>query len=158
MAAIYSLAFAVLWLILWNVFAMEWYSFFFDSIIGSNIHLFLLFTVITILMCGLFSRLTKINISASLNYIVNIICMFAVTYTFSIFRYEHSQWIAVSVLLHIFLMTFVIGFSKPYDDKVLTPLIKRKPFSAAGWALLYAVLTDSLNLMLFYSIAYTFDE
>jgi hypothetical protein len=155
-AGIFALGFAALWLMLRNFFPMEWNSLFIDSSIGSNITLFLMFTVITLPMCWLFSRLTDINISFSFCCVVNIICMFSVVYMFSIFRYEHREWLILSLIVHAVLNALVVGLSRPYSKDRTTVILKSSPLLAVGTALLYTAFTDITALMLFYSMTYVF--
>lgn len=141
---------------MWNLFPLEWSSLFFGSEIGSNITLFLLFAVITLPMCWIFSKLTNINVSFSFSLIINIACLFAVVYTFSIFRYEQRQWIVASIVIQVILNLLVIGFSKLYSSDNNAVLFKKNPLYAIGTALLYTAFTDILTLLLFYSMTYSF--
>lgn len=146
---------AVLWVILWLTFPMEFYSVFFDSVVGSNILLLLMELVIMIPANLMFSKILKANISMSLTFIADIICMTAAAYTFSIFRYEQVWWVILSIAVHFVIKLFTDGYA--YEDKdTVIPIIKRKPLNAALTALAHTAVSDGVFLVLMYSTAQAF--
>ena len=66
-SAICSAAAVVLWLILWNIFPMEFYSLFFASLVGSNLLLAVLAAVITFPSNLICSKITRRDISAGIH-------------------------------------------------------------------------------------------
>ena len=178
---------AVLWVILWFVFPMEWYSIFFASTIGSYVTLVLLATVLIVPFCWLFTLVTASNISFTVNYIANVLFIIGVTFLFSVFRYTMWWLIAIAVVLQIAVQTFIIGNAPPYKKKRLKKLskkyknisyekitggtvkvepdvdessevlIKKQPFIAVMWAAVHTIVIDAVNILLFWLLAYTFN-
>lgn len=179
--------FAVLWIILWFVFPMEWYSIFFASTIGSYVTLVLLATVLIVPFCWLFTLITSSNISFTLNYISNVLFIIGVTFLFAAFRYSMWWLVAIAVLLQTAVQTFIIGTAAPYKKKRLKKLskkykdvsyekitggtvkvepeaddssvilIKKQPLIAVMWAAVHTVAIDAVNIALFWLLAYTFN-
>ena len=75
---------------------------------------------------------------------------------FSIFRYEHREWLILSLIVHAVLNALVVGLSRPYSKDRTTVKLKSSPLLAVGTALLYTAFTDITALMLFYSMTYVF--
>lgn len=146
---------AVLWTVLWLTFPMEFYAVFFDSVVGSNILLFLLELVIMIPANLMFSKILKANISMSLTFIADIICMTAAAYTFSIFRYEQIWWVILSIAVHYVAKLFTDGFAFESEDTII-PIIKRRPLNAALTALAHTAVLDGVFLVVMYSLAQAF--
>ncbi|MBQ8825658.1 MAG: hypothetical protein IJ007_01015 [Oscillospiraceae bacterium] len=181
------IAFAILWVILWFIFPMEWYSLFFASTVGSYVTLVLLATVIVVPLCWLFTIITASNISFTLNYIANVLFIIGVTFLFSAFRYSMWWLVAIAVLLQIAVQTFIIGKAPPYKKKRLKKLskkhknisyekitggtvkvepdvdessealIKKQPLIAVMWAAVHTIAADVINIALFWLLAYTFN-
>lgn len=177
---------AVLWTALWFLFPMEWYTVFFDSTIGSYVTLILLATVLVIPFCWLFTIITSSNISFTLNYIANVLFMIATVFVYSALRFSMWWLVAIAVLAHIAVQTFIIGTAHPYKKKKLkkmskkfknvsyekitggtvkiepeidsdsVPLIKKQPLIAIMWAAVHTILIDVVYILLFSLIAYTF--
>ncbi len=149
------LGLAVLWILLWITFPMEFYSLFFASAVGSNIMLLLMELVIMIPANLMFSRILKANISMSLTLIEDIICMTAAAYTFSIFRYDSVWWVILAIVVHYAAKLFTDGFA--YEDKdTVIPLLKRKPLNTALTALAHTAVLDGVFLVLMYTAAQVF--
>lgn len=156
-ASLFCGAFALLWIILWAVFPMAFYSLFFDSAAGSNVFLLALELVLIIPLNLMFSKIVKGNISMFFTLISDIIFMTAAAYTFSIFRYSQVIWVILVILLHLLSKLFIDG--KPYEgDNVKISLLKRKPLSAALTALAHTAAADSLLLLLMYTSAHIFAD
>lgn len=180
------IAAAILWVILWFVFPMEWYSIFFASTLGSYVTLILLATVLIVPFCWLFTIITASNISFTLNYISNVLFIIGVTFLFTAFRYSIWWLTAIAVILQIAAQTFIIGFAPPYKKKKLKKLskkyknvsyekitggtvkvepeieddgivlIKKQPLIAVMWAAVHTLVIDTVNIALFWVMAYTF--
>lgn len=181
------IAAAVLWVILWFVFPMEWYSLFFASTIGSYVTLVLLATVLIVPFCWLFTIITASNISFTVNYISNVLFIIGVTFLFAAFRYSMWWLTAIAVLCQIIAQTFIIGLAPPYKKKRLKKLnkkykhvsyekitggtvniepeiqddgvvlIKKQPLIAVMWAAVHTLAIDTVNIALFWVMAYTFN-
>lgn len=146
---------AVLWMILWNMFPMEFYSLFFASAFGSNIMLLLLILVLLIPFNLMFSKLIKADISMNFTFIKDIPCMLAVAYTFSIFRYTQVWWFILALIVHIIADFFITG--NAYEGKdVILPLYKRKPLFTAAFSFIHIAVMDSIMLLLMFVIAKIF--
>lgn len=150
-------AVVIVWLILWKIFPMEFYSIFFASAVGSNIMLLLLMLVLMIPFNLLFSKIIKADISMTLTFIKDILCMFAVSYTFSIFRYTQVWWFILALLVHITADFFVLGNAYEGDD-VVVPLYKRKTLITMIRAFIHIAVMDSVMLVLMFIMAKTFSS
>ncbi|MGN1416704.1 MAG: hypothetical protein ACI4XF_07675 [Oscillospiraceae bacterium] len=149
------LGIVVLWILLWITFPMEFYSLFFDSAAGSNVMLLIMELVIMIPANLLFSRILKANISMSLTFIEDIVCMTAAAYTFSIFRYDSVWWVILTIAVHFVTKLFTDGFA--YEDKdTVIPLLRRKPLNTALTALAHTAVLDGVFLVLMYTAAQVF--
>lgn len=149
------LGIAVLWILLWVTFPMEFYSLFFDSVAGSNVMLVIMELVIMIPANLMFSKILKANISMALTFIGDILCMTAAAYTFSIFRYDRVWWVILALAVHYAAKLFTDGFA--YEDKdTVIPLIKRKPLNTALTALAHTAVLDGAFLVLMYTSAQVF--
>ncbi|MGN0665848.1 MAG: hypothetical protein ACI4KF_04905 [Huintestinicola sp.] len=153
-ASLICLGIIALWLILWLIFPMEFYSIFFASSIGSNITLILLSSVITIPMNLVFSRLLRSDIRLSYHLTANIIGMLAVVYTYSIFRYTAVYWLVIAAIVHIAACIPIFIKSKPDDKKT----ILEKKTTKALISVLCTVLSDGLFLILFTVLLNIFRE
>lgn len=155
-AAIISIAAALLWVILWFIFPMEFYSLFFASNIGSTIFLAVLAAVITFPACYIGTKALSRDISVVLHLCVNIIGMVGCIFLYSIFRYTAIWWLIIGILLHIAATAAVF---------VLAPEIKvnrvkntKSRLSVIIGGVICAVCSDSIYLILFNILLETFRE
>lgn len=158
-----AVLFAVLWLALWLIFPMEWYSLFFASTVGSFVTIALLAADITIILCWAFSILSGIDIPFSKNLIVNIFFMAAVLWLFAAFRYSMPYVVIIAAVLHAAAMVWVMGFAYKYpkkgkSDPENVKAIKKQPIITVIWAAAYVISADILNIFLFSQMAYIFSE
>lgn len=150
-------AFALLFIILWAVFPMEFYSVFYASAAGSNILLLLMELVLIIPLNMLFSRITKGNISVFFTLVSDIVLMTAAAYTFSIFRYTQIIWLILVLALHFLSKLFIDGHTYESSDIKLPP-IKRKPLQTVLTALAHTATADGIFLLLMYTTAHIFAD
>lgn len=166
-AAIAALGFAVLWAVLWLVFPMEFYSIFFMSIIGSNVLLVLINTVVLLPFYYIFTKLTRTDLSFCKTVLVNILCLVAVEYVFSIFLFSDYFFICVlSVIAHALINIWVFGSAKIRDGKAPKGMnapapkaeisIKKQPMITIIWAAAFAFAVDAAGFALFYIITHIF--
>ncbi len=148
---------AVLWIILWNIFPLEFYSLFFASSVGSNVMLILLELVLLFPMNFLFSKLAKGNFNMIFSIISDIVCMTALAYTYSIFRYSAVYIVIFSAVIHFVLWIFIIGNAYEGKDVVIPP-IKRNFLRTAGFAAAHTAALDGVFLLLFTVIARKLSE
>lgn len=155
-AAIISITAAVLWVILWFVFPMEFYSLFFASNIGSTLFLAALAAVITFPACYIGSKALSRDISVVLHLIVNIIGMVGCIFLYSIFRYTAVWWVIIGIMLHIAATVAVF---------ILAPEIKINRVKNTNSRLMViiggivcAICSDSIYLILFNILLETFRE
>ncbi len=146
---------AILWIILWVIFPMEFYSLFFVSAAGSNLYLILLELVLIFPLNALFSRIIKGNIPMSLTLAADLICMTAAAYTFSIFRYSQIWWVILVLFLHLGVKIYSLGTLRE-DEKTVLPLIKRSPLKVVLTAAAYAAALDGAFLLLMYTSVQVF--
>lgn len=159
---------AVLWVVLWMLFPMEWYSLFFASTVGSYIQIVLLCTVIILPLCYIMSIITSADISSALNYIVSLIFMMLILFLFSAFRYSMPWLVAIAVVLHIGAMVWVYGSAEKYKTGRISlkhkeepvpegiKMIKKQPLITIMWAAIYVLAANALNIFLFWKIAYIY--
>lgn len=158
-----AVLFAAVWLVLWMLFPMEWYSLFFASTVGSFVTIALLAADITIILCWAFSLLTGIDIPFVKNLIVNIIFMSAVLWLFAAFRYSMPYVVAIAAVLHVAAMVWVMGVAYKYPKKdkptdEVIKAIKKQPIITVIWAAAYVITADIANIILFRQMAYIFSE
>lgn len=159
---------AVLWIILWMLFPMEWYSLFFASTAGSYIQIALLCTVIILPLCYIMSVITSADISSALNYIVNLIFMMGILFLFSAFRYSMPWLVAIAAVLHMGAMVWVYGSAEKYKTGRISlkhkeepvpegiKMIKKQPLITIMWAAIYTLAANALNIFLFWQMAYIY--
>lgn len=145
---------AVLWLILWQIFPMPFYSLFFASMVGSNLLLAALAAILTFPFNFLFSKTLKTDISAVPQLIINIICMMAFIYLYSIFRYTAIIWVILGFAVHAAATVILFAVSSRRQGKKTL----RQTITAVLTALASAALTDSLYLLLFTALLNIFRE
>lgn len=147
-AAFICLGAAVLWLVLWQIFPMEFYSLFFASIIGSNILLILLSVMITIPCNLIASKALGSDISMTAELIVNALFMLVFIYLYSIFKYSAVYLPIIAVLLHAAVLSAVFIRYRGGASKI----------KAAISGAVSAVLSDSVYLLLFTVLLEVFRE
>lgn len=155
-ASLICLAAAVLWLILWNIFPMPFYSLFFASNIGSNIILVLLAAMLTFPLNFLFSKTLGTDISVPAMLIVNIVCMMAFIYLYSIFRYTAVWWVIIAAVVHM--AAAAVVFAKSRQPKIPKLKTEKKTLKLAVCGIVSALLSDSLYLLLFTALLNIFRE
>lgn len=166
-AALGALAFAVLWAFLWNVFPMEFYSVFFADIIGSNIMLLLLNAVVLMPFFYIFTKLTRTDLSFCKIVLLNIVCLAAVEYVFSLFLFsDYFFWCIIAVVIHALINVWGFGSAKVRDGKAPKGMnapapeteisIKKQPLITVIWAAVFAFAADAAGFALFYIIAHIF--
>lgn len=177
--ALGALAFAVLWLILWYVFPMEWYALFYATTVGSYVNLVLLAAVLILPMCWAATKAMSCNVSVTKNFVVNIIFMVGILFLFSAFRYSAVYVVIIAAVLHIAAMVWVLGTAEPHDkkhtkrvkdnekslfgifrsdgDEKVLP-IKKQPLIVIMWAVIYTLIIDGANIFLFWEVAHIFNS
>ncbi|MGN0642797.1 MAG: hypothetical protein ACI4JJ_06590 [Huintestinicola sp.] len=156
-ASLCCLGFAVLWLILWYVFPMEFYSLFFASSVGSNIVLVLLSVMITIPCNWLFSKFISNDVNMPLSLVVNAVCMLTFIYTYSIFRYTAIYWVVLAAAVHTAASVFLFIKSKPYTESKKKVVLKKR-LKKALLAVVYTIFADGMYLLLFTFLLNVFRE
>lgn len=162
-AALCALGFAVIWMMLWKLFPMEWYVMFFSSIIGSNIQLVLMNGVVLLPMFYVFTKLTKTDLSFGKTVLLNIILTAAVEYVFSIFMFSDKFFLCViALILHGAANVWVFGTAEVTDGKntkgmrgevTRVAAIKKQPLISVIWAAAFTFVTDAAGVALLYIIA-----
>ena len=155
-AAIVCFAVALLWVILWFIFPMEFYSLFFASNIGSTIFLAAIAAVITFPACYIGTKALSRDISVPLHLIVNMIGMVGCIFLYSIFRYNAIWWVIIGMVLHI-AATAAIFVLAP-EIKVNRVKNAKSRLSVIIGGIICAVCSDSIYLILFNILLETFRE
>ncbi len=169
-AALCAVGFAILWMILWNAFPMEFYSLFFAGIIGGNIQLLLLNIVTLLPLLWIFTKLTKTNLSFSVTGLVNILLLIAADYLFSLFLFSDFFFICViALLLHMAANVPVFGNAEVRTGEAVkgmkvptggTPkggrAIKKQPLITVIWAAAFAFTSEAASFALLYIIAHIY--
>lgn len=148
---------AILWLILWQIFPMEFYSLFFASIVGNNVTLLLLSLVITFPANYIGSKALKADVPMKFHIIVNVIGMIGCVYLYSIFRYTAPVYPVLCFVVHT--AAGAIVFTKSRREKV--PKIKDNsphPIKAAVCGGVCTICSDLLYLLLFTAMLNIFRE
>ena len=176
-----AVAFAVLWVILWINFPMEWYSLFFMSVFGSYFLLAILAFIIQIIFNWLFSVISASNISVTANTAVNLIFLVGSAFLFANFRFRAVYFFIAAVIAYAVAMFFIFGTAVPLKKKKIKRLnsksvshttiitskgqkhaveeydadfipIKKQPLACAVRAVLYVIFTETAYLFLFWKI------
>ena len=155
-AAIVSLAAAVLWVLLWFVFPMEFYSLFFASNIGSTLFLAALAAVITFPACFICTKALGKDISVPLHLCVNIVGMVGCIFLYSIFRYTAVWWLILGLAVHIAATSAVFVIAP--DIKINRIKEKKGRHISALAGIVCAVCSDCIYLLLFNVLLETFRE
>ncbi len=162
-----ALVFALFWAFLWNAFPMQFYSFFFADMIGSNVQLVILNTVILFPLFYIFTLLTKTELSFSKTVLLNIFLTAAVEYVFSIFLFSDSfYWCVTAYILHTAANVWTFGSAGVRDGKApkgmrapdvkLVPAIKKQPVISVVWAAAFSLCADAAGVALMYVIAHIY--
>ena len=155
-AAAVSLGAAALWVLLWFVFPMEFYSLFFASNIGSTLFLAFIAAIITFPACFICTNALKKDISVPLYLTVNIIGMVGCIFLYSIFRYTEVWWLIAGLTVHM-AGTAVIFAAAP---DIITPKIKEKTgrLASALAGIICTICSDTLYLLIFKALLEIFRE
>lgn len=155
-AAIVSLGAAVLWVILWFVFPMEFYSLFFASNIGSTLFLAAMAAVITFPACFICTKALSKDISVPLHLGVNIVGMVGCIFLYSIFRFTAVWWLILALAVHLGAMAAV--FVTAPAIKVNRVKEKKGRLASALAGIVCALCSDFIYLLLFNVLLETFRE
>lgn len=166
-AAIGALAFALVWAILWDIFPMQFYSFFFADTIGSNIQLILINTVVLLPFFWLFTKLSRTDLSFSGTVLLNILLVVGVEYVFSIFLFSDYFFICViAVIIHAAINILPFGSAAVRDGKAPKGMnapapkaekaIKKQPLISVIWAASFAFAVDAVSFGLFFIVAHIY--
>lgn len=154
--ALGTVAAVLLWMFLWYMFPMEFYAIFFNNIVGSNIQLILLASVLSIPMCYIFSKFTKKNIPLLKTLLVNILFLVGLDYVYSIFYDMHFIFVILTGVLHFAVILYLFGHAESKESKNETIPIKKQPLMIIIWAAVYVLIIDISNIMLFRLITYIY--
>ncbi len=149
--------FAVIFAILWAVFPYQWYAVFCGTNVGSYVQLLLIALVLSIPMCYLFSKITKINIPLIKTLIVNSISLVVIDFIYSSYYLNDTFYLLVISIAVFFGINIWIFAKAPYENKgiKLSP-IKKRPILTIVWTVLYTVLLIVMDILLFRLIAYIY--
>ena len=162
--AIGAIGFALLWMILWNIFPMQFYSFFFVSITGSNVQLALLNLTVLFPLFYIFTKLSKTDLSFSKTVLLNVLLAAAVEYTFSIFMFSDYFFIcAIAYIVHSAANIWTFGSAGVRNGKIGKGMraptvkpeaaIKKQPIISIVWAAAFSLAADAAGVALVYIIA-----
>lgn len=138
---------ALLWLVLWLVFPMPFYSLFFADMIGSNVTLVIIAVLLTFPANYLFSRLLRADINYIAHLAVNIVGMVAFIYVYSIFRYTAIYWIIIALLVHT--IGTVVVFMKNKKEEIPHIREKQSRLKLIIMGAACAIASDCLYLLIF---------
>lgn len=156
-ASVCSAAAVVLWLILWLIFPMEFYSLFFASAIGSNLLLIVLSAVITFPANFICSKISKNDISVLAHLIINAVGMVGCIYLYSIFRYDMVWLLIIGIAVHIAACAVLFAKSKCRKiNRISTQSFSRKKMIIS--AIICTVCSDCIYYLLFTALLNTFRE
>ncbi|MCI7768608.1 MAG: hypothetical protein MSJ26_11600 [Oscillospiraceae bacterium] len=155
-AAIISVGAAVLWVFLWLVFPMEFYSLFFASNIGSTLFLASLAAAVTFPACFICTKVLKKDISVPLLLCVNIIGMVGCIFLYSIFRYTAIWWLILGLLVHM-AATAVVFIIAP-QIKINRIKEKKGRLMSALAGIICTVCSDCVYFLIFTTLLEIFRE
>ncbi len=166
-AALCALGFAVLWMILWKIFPMEFYSLFFASAVGSNIQLLLMNSVTLLPLYWVFTKLTGTELSFSKTVLSNILLLIAADYLFSIFMFSDFFFICIIALaVHAAVNVWTFGSAEVRTGKAPKGMnapaptgeraIKKQPLISVIWAAAFAFVSEAVSFALLYAIAHIY--
>ncbi|MCH5193317.1 MAG: hypothetical protein J1F11_05095 [Oscillospiraceae bacterium] len=162
--ALGALAFIPVWMFFWNAFPMQFYSFFFAGVIGSNIQLVLLDLVVLFPMLYIFTKLTRTDLSFSKTVLMNIFLMVAMEYVFSVFYFrEQFYFCVIAYIIHSAVNVLTFGSAGVRDRKAGKGMrapeakreaaIKKQPVLSIVWAAAFSFVSDAAGIGLMYIIA-----
>ncbi|MBQ7980139.1 MAG: hypothetical protein IJ305_00865 [Oscillospiraceae bacterium] len=160
-AAIGAVGFAILWMILLDIFPMQFYSLFCANLIGSFVQLILMNAVVVPIFLLIFTLVTKTDLSFCKIVPINIICIFGIELLrLFIGFYGWSMYLLIAgILVHaaICLWAFFTapirdnkapkGMNAPAPEKEIA--IKKQPLISAIWAVAFAFSIDAVCLWLY---------
>lgn len=156
-ATILSLAAALLWVMLWYAFPMEFYSLFFMSKVGTNILLLLLSAVVIIPFELLFSKVLSANVRTAVHLPVCMILMVGFIYLYStMLRFTMPWLVFAAAALYIGVNSLVFIMSRPIRISKVKNDISRSRLALFG--AVNGALTLSLYFVLFMAILHRFAE
>ena len=162
--AVGAIAFVLLWMFLWNAFPMQFYAIFFAGVVGSNVQLVLLNTVVLFPMFYIFTKLTRTGLSFSKTVLMNIFLAAAVEYVFSIFMFsDYFYWCPIAYVLHSAANIWTFGSAETRSGRKARGMrspevnpeaaIKKQPIISVVWAAAFTFAVDALCVALVYIIA-----
>jgi len=160
-AAIGSVVFTIVWLILWDMFPMQFYAIFCGSLTGSFVQLIFLNAVVAPIFLLIFTLVTKTDLSFCKTVPVNVVCVFGIEMLrLFIGVYGWSMYLLIAgILVHgaICLWAFATapirdnrapkGMKAPAPEKQIA--IKKQPLIAVIWAVVFAFSIDMVCLWLY---------
>lgn len=167
--AIGAIGFAVLWSIMWYIFAMPFYSFFFASIIGSNIQLLLLNITVLLPLFWLYTKLSGTDLSFSKAVLMNVLLAAGAEYAFSVFAFSDNFYIfPIAVVVHMLINIWTFGSAGVRGGKIGKGMrapeakpeaaIKKQPVISIIWAAAFTFTADAAAIALMYAIAHIYAE
>lgn len=160
-----AVVFALLWLILWDMFPMQFYSLFCANLVGSFIQLILLNAVVVPIFLLIFTLVTKTDLSFCKTVPLNILCVFGI----EIFRlfigfYGWSMYLLIAgIVVHGAICLWPFGTAAVRDNKAPKGMkapapekkiaIKEQPLITVVWAVAFAFSIDVVCLWLYRVIA-----
>ena len=162
--AVGAVAFALLWMFLWNAFPMQFYVIFFAGIVGSNIQLVLLNAVVLFPLFCIFTKLSRTELSFCKTVLLNIFLVAAVEYVFSIFMFsDYFYWCVIAYILHSAANVWTFGSAEVRNRKQTKGMrspevkreaaIKKQPIISVVWAAAFSFAADAVSIALMYIIA-----
>jgi len=156
-AALCAVGFALLWMLLWDIFPMEFYSLFFMSVIGGNIQLLLLDIVTLLPFLWVFTKLTGTPLSFSKIMLANLILLFGANYVFSLFFFTNMRYLClipfgVQTGANVWLFRSAAETVNAKQKKAE----KKQPVLSAVWAAAFSFVTEAASCALLYIIAHIY--
>ena len=160
-AALGAVGFVVLWLILWKIFPMEFYSLFFASAVGSNIQLLLLNGVVLFPLFWIFTKLTKTYLSFSGTVLANLLLLIAADYVFAVFMFSDFFFLCViALIIHAAANVPIFGSAEVRAGKSQKASgeksIKKQPLITVIWAAAFAFTSEAVSFALLYIAAHIY--
>lgn len=160
-AALCALGFAVLWIFLWNIFPMEFYSIFYADTVGSNIQLLLLNIVTLLPLFWVFTKLTATDLSFSGTVLVNLLLLIAADFVFAVFMFSDFFFLCIiALLLHMAANVPIFGAArvrKGSSPKAAeAKAIKKQPLITVIWAAAFAFTSEAVSFALLYIMAHIY--
>lgn len=153
-------AFAALWVLLWFMFPMEWYSVFFASAAGSYVTLSLLSLAVSCIFIWLFSLITKLNLSFILFNICSLVIQVSLFFLYAAYRYEKPFLPIIAAVIHAAVCTILLLLSREYPPKTVKRTNTKKPpintAAKIAFGAAYSAVSDIVYIFLAYKIAFVF--